>query len=48
MQIDPQLAIMMSKVGALLEVFLHPSYTAIMNGRSGVILYLMLHMINCF
>jgi hypothetical protein len=27
---------------------LTPSYTIIMNGRSGVILYLMLHMINHF
>ena len=32
-------------VGALLEMFLHPSYTATVNGQSGVILYLMPHMI---
>jgi hypothetical protein len=37
-----------AKVDALLKAFLHPSYTAIMDGRSGAILYLMLHMINRF
>ena len=47
-RLDPRLAISMGKVGALLKVFLHPSYTAIVNGRSGPNLYLVLHMINRF
>ena len=34
----------MAKVGAFLKAFLHPSYTATMNGQSGAIVYLMPHM----
>jgi hypothetical protein len=44
-QIDPQLAILN---GPSWCYFLHLSYTAIMNGQSGVILYVMPHMIDRF
>lgn len=38
----------MVKISGLLKAFLHPSYIATRNDESGVILYLMLHMIKTF
>ena len=46
--IDPNLTMWLGKVGALLKVFLHASYNAIVNGKCGVILYLMPHMVDHF